>query len=145
MSDLQKTSGSPNWVLYLFPRGKHAKLCCHLPDCSLSQELPGRLAQVIVLLQEASDEDVGLPSELKGIRHAEELARAFEEDLRVDPPKTSTITTYLYKLNLILTEPAATGESFPALIAREKNMGARLLHPVEICHVGRRPRPSPAA
>ena len=143
MRDCEKTADAPTWVLYMFPGGKGSRLSCHLPDFSRSRELPGRLARLIVLLQQAMIEDAGLPTDLKGFRAAAEIAKAFDESRLVDPPIPETITTYLYKLCIDLKDPDSEGEPFPPLIERVKYRGARLLHPVEILFVGCSPIDTP--
>jgi len=139
MTGTTESEDAPNWELYLFPNGKRAQICCRIEGASGVRELPGRLARLIVLLQQAMVEDARLPSDLKGFRNARELAKVFDENRRVDPPLASTITTYTYKLCRILKSPAAGGKSLPPLISRVKNSGARLLHPVKIHLVGRAP------
>ncbi|MGD0389444.1 MAG: hypothetical protein ABSC42_10870 [Tepidisphaeraceae bacterium] len=137
MSDVEKTPASPRWDLYLFKSGKRARLDCHLPGAALATEfLYGRWARVICLLQLAYEQDVRLPSDLRGFRQAKELAEAFDEDRRVDPPLPSTITTYLYQLCAVLKTPACNRAPFPPLIDRVPNSGARLLYPVKIHIVG---------
>lgn len=138
MSNLENNSDSPIWTLYLFPDGKGAQLCCRIGNTSLSREIPGRLARIILLLQRAAIEDrvLRIPIDLQGFRPAKVLARAFEEDLAVDPPEPSTMTAYLYRLCKRLKIADRTGQIFPPLIERVRHCGARLLHPVEICLVG---------
>lgn len=128
------------WSLYLYPSGRRAQLCCQSQDCSWIEELPGRFARLITLLQKAYDEDAGLPVNLRGFRQASALAKLFDDSPRVDPPQTQTITAYLYRLCETLKKPPTAGKPFPKLIVRMPDLGARLLFPVDIKRLGGPPR-----
>jgi hypothetical protein len=133
---------SPVFELFMFHGEREAKLVCTMPDgTEIKQDVFGRHARGIVVLEDARVQDAELHPDVRGFRPANAIAEMFEENPIVEPPLPATITTYLYQLNILLKTPSTARPAFPQLFDRVKNKGARLLYPVKITYVGRPTRP----